>query len=194
MAGSSGFDDAATAMVVTRDDLLFAVRCAPCGVAAKGHGLVSHALVVSAVRHAILPHIARRAMAQRPLGDDARGVMPGRALDQLDVMFFLRGRLLGHVDRAATEHCAARGRCHQLHHRCANRHSLRSFVSAAGIKQRELPLPFHSPCRCRNADETGADNPVNRVSRLGIVPKPRKTGSLRNSVPKWNRIFANRDC
>ena len=127
-------------MVVTRCNL-FAIRGASCGVAAQ-----RHALVVSAVSHAVLSHITGRTVPQRPLGHNPRGVMLGRALDQLDVMRFLRGGFLRHVDRAAAEHRAARRRCHQLHHCRANRHCLRSFVSAAGIMQRELPMPFQSPC------------------------------------------------
>ena len=117
MAGRGGLDDAAGAMVVARHIVLLAVRGDPRGMAVQ-----RFAVMAGAQRHAILPHVARGAMAQRPLGDDARGVMPGRTLDQLDVVHFLRGGLLRHVDRAAAEHCAARRRSHQLHHCRANRH------------------------------------------------------------------------
>ena len=117
MAGRGGLDDAAGAMVVARHIVLLAVRGDPRGMAVQ-----RFAVMAGAQRDAILPQVARRVMAQRSLGDDARGVVPGRALDQLDVMLFLRGRLLGHVDLAAAEHCAARRRCHQLHHCRANRH------------------------------------------------------------------------
>ena len=117
MARRRRLDDAAGAMVVARHIVMFAVRGDPRGVAVQ-----RLAVMAGAERDAILRHVAVRAMADRAVCDDARGVMPGRALDQLDVVLFLRGRLLRHVDRTAAEHCAARGCCHQLHHRCANRH------------------------------------------------------------------------
>jgi hypothetical protein len=141
VARRRGLDDAARTMVVARSKMLFAIRGAPRRVTAK-----RHALVAAAVHYAIVSHVTRRPVAQRPLGNDARGMMLGRALDQLDVVRFLRGGFLRHVHRAAAEHCAARCRCHQLHHCRANRHCLRSSVSAGWIKQRELPMPFLSPC------------------------------------------------
>lgn len=65
--------------------MMFAVRREPCGIAAQ-----RLAMAAGVDRFAILPHIACGAMAQRPLGDNAGGMMPGCALDQLDVMRFLR--------------------------------------------------------------------------------------------------------
>lgn len=85
MTRGRGLDDAAGAVVVACRIMMFAVRREPCGIAAQ-----RLAMAAGADRFAILPHIACGAMAQRPLGDNAGGMMPGCALDQLDVMRFLR--------------------------------------------------------------------------------------------------------
>ena len=188
MARGDGFDDAASAMILAFGIVMLAICRDLCGVAAQ-----RFAMMPGTDRFAILRHVALGAVAHWPLGDHARGVVPGRALDQLDVMRFLRGGLLRDVDCAAAEHCGARRRSHQLHHRRANRHSPVLSVPAGGVAQRGLPLPFQSPGRRRNADAAGPNNPVNRVSGGSTVPKLRKTGRLRNCVPKWNRMTANPD-
>ena len=141
MARGRGFDDAAGAVNFARGVMVFAIggdaRCVP---------MQHFAVMPGADRYTILPHIAGRAVPHRPPRNDARSVVPRRALDQLDVMRFLRRGLLGHVDRTAAEHRAARGRCHQLHHCRANRHSPSSSIPAGGIAQRVLPMPFNVPC------------------------------------------------
>jgi hypothetical protein len=138
MARRGGLYDVAGAVVVACRVCMIAIRSD-----ARGMATQRLAVMASTQRDAILPHIAGCAVADGPLGDDARCVMPGRALDQLDVMRFLRRGFLRHMDGAAAEHRAARRCCHQLHHCRANRHCpVLSFLwpdNAAGVT---VALPF----------------------------------------------------
>lgn len=140
MPRGRGLDDAAGAVNLARGVMVLAI-----GADARCMSVEHRSVMAGAIGHAILPHIPCGAVPYRPPCSDARRMVPGRALDQLDVVRFLRRGLFRHVDRAAAEHGGARRRCHQFHDCRSNRHSPGSSIPAGDVAQRALPLSFHMP-------------------------------------------------